>query len=201
MKPTIYIAGPMRGYPKFNFPAFMDAEQFLSFDWLPINPARKDLENGFDPNKDEVTQEMMLKFIRQDVDIIVNQAEAVCVLPGWEKSKGATAEVALAKWKGIPVYRYPNMVELNDEDVLEEALRITRGDRQNQYGPPDQDFQRTAAMWTALFKHNLKDGAAFGSKDVAMFMVLLKCSRQTHQDKRDNWVDIAGYARCGSLCK
>ena len=84
---------------------------------------------------------------------------------------------------------------LVNEDVLEEALRITKGDRQNQYGPPDQDFQRTAAMWSAL------KGVQFTAQDVAAFMIVLKLSRQTHQNKRDNWVDIAGYARCGSLCR
>lgn len=84
--------------------------------------------------------------------------------------------------------------EATDEDILEEALRITSGDRQAQYGPPDQDFKRTAAMWTAL------KGVEFTAQDVAMFMVCLKLSRQTHQRKRDNWVDIAGYARCGSKC-
>lgn len=81
-----------------------------------------------------------------------------------------------------------------EEDILEEALRITSGDRQAQYGPPDQDFQRTAKMWSAL------KGVEFTAKEVAMFIICLKLSRQTHQDKRDNWVDVAGYARCGSLC-
>ena len=81
-----------------------------------------------------------------------------------------------------------------DEDILEEALRITSGDRQNAYGPADQDFKRTAAMWSAL------KGVEFTARDVALFMICLKCSRETHQRKRDNWVDIAGYARCGSKC-
>lgn len=80
------------------------------------------------------------------------------------------------------------------EDVLEEALRLTSGDRQNQYGPPDQDFARTAAMWTALFGHK------FEARDVAMAMICLKLSRETHQKKRDNVVDGAGYFRCLHLC-
>lgn len=81
------------------------------------------------------------------------------------------------------------------EDILEEALRITKGDRQAQYGPPDQDFERTAAMWTAL------KGVPFTGREVAMFMICVKLSRETHQRKRDNWVDVAGYARCGSMCR
>jgi hypothetical protein len=88
----------------------------------------------------------------------------------------------------------------DDEDILAEASRITRGSRQASYGPPDQDFRRTAGMWSALFGAKLKDGVTFESRDVALAMILLKTSRETHQRKRDNWVDIAGYASCGSRC-
>lgn len=80
------------------------------------------------------------------------------------------------------------------EDILEEALRLTSGDRQHQYGPPDQDFARTAKMWSAL------KGVEFEARDVAMFLICLKLSRETHQRKRDNSVDIAGYARCLHIC-
>lgn len=86
-------------------------------------------------------------------------------------------------------------VEAGVEDILEEALRISSGDRQNAYGPPDQDFARTAKIWSAL------KGVEFEPREVALFMIALKLSRETHQRKRDNWVDIAGYARCGSKCK
>lgn len=81
------------------------------------------------------------------------------------------------------------------EDILEEALRITSGDRQNSYGPPDQDFRRTADMVNALY------GTSFAPVDIAKIMILLKLSRSQHQGKRDNWVDIAGYARCGAVCE
>ena len=80
------------------------------------------------------------------------------------------------------------------EDVLEEALRLTSGARQASYGPPDQDFRRTADAWSALF------GWDVTPQQVAMAMIVLKCSRQTHMKKRDNWTDMAGYARCGHLC-
>jgi hypothetical protein len=86
------------------------------------------------------------------------------------------------------------------ETILEEAARITSGDRNATYGPPNQDFKRTADMWTGLFRDKLKDGEKFEPQDIAMAMILLKCSRQSHQKKRDNWVDIAGYAYCGNRC-
>jgi hypothetical protein len=81
-----------------------------------------------------------------------------------------------------------------EEDILEEALRLTTGDRQAQYGPPDQDFARTARMWSAL------KGIEFEARDVAMFMICLKLSREVHQRKRDNAVDGAGYFRCLHIC-
>lgn len=86
------------------------------------------------------------------------------------------------------------------ESILDEAKRITGGDRQAQYGPPDQDFRRTAAMWTGLFGDLLKDGSRFEPFHVALAMILLKASRQIHQRKRDNWTDIAGYSHCGNVC-
>ena len=90
---------------------------------------------------------------------------------------------------------WPIIETESGEDILEEALRITSGDRQNQYGPADQDFARSAQMWSAL------KGVEFSTEDVASFLICVKLSRNTHQSKRDNWVDIAGYARCGDLCR
>jgi hypothetical protein len=49
-------------------------------------------------------------------------------------------------------------------------------------------------MWSAL------KGVEFTAREVAMFMIALKLSRETHQMKRDNSVDIAGYARCLDIC-
>lgn len=201
----IYIAGPMRGLPQYNFPAFdAAAEKLFNEGWYPVNPADVDRDCGYYPeefaadhNWDEVPEGMDLRDVaRRDLDELVG-CEAIYMLAGWERSKGAKAEVAVAIWLGLEILFEGQETEFEhtkQEDVLVEALRLTSGDRQASYGPPDQDFRRTAAMWTALFGHD------FAPKDVALAMILLKTSRQIHQRKRDNWVDIAGYARCGSIC-
>lgn len=50
MAETVYIAGPMRGIPLFNFPAFDRAADVLrSHCHYPINPADLDRKIGFDP--------------------------------------------------------------------------------------------------------------------------------------------------------
>lgn len=44
---TLYVAGPMRGIPEFNFPAFFEAEDRpLKAGYDVINPARKDTDDG-----------------------------------------------------------------------------------------------------------------------------------------------------------
>src|SRR3546814_10570753 len=49
MSKTIYIAGPMSGYPEWNYPAFFRAEYTLEREgWDVKNPARKDDEMGYD---------------------------------------------------------------------------------------------------------------------------------------------------------
>jgi len=351
MKLTAYIAGPMSGYPLWNFPAF-DAcrDGLVELGYTVLSPADLDREIGFDPSTSTVDKEFLELAMARDIEAIM-KADLMVMLPGWEKSTGATAEYWLARWRHIPVRVWPSMEDVEDsiiggtptykeryeevrgeqrkvleewvgwwlnrdpyftttglggtldgayaaqttpypktakpqiqvepktswaktkpvtendgrakaleytyfgakllsqktpeeepekeafkvsgvkwfwcdgypgtsgsgvvktptgykwvdtgfrrfglkdkpqlpeEDILEEALRITKGDRQAQYGPVEQDFARVAKMWSAL------KGVEFEARDVAMFMICLKLSRETHQRKRDNAVDIAGYAR------
>lgn len=78
------------------------------------------------------------------------------------------------------------------EAVLTEAGDAIHNDRNNHYGPPHQDFARTAEMWSAY------KGIRFDAHDVAVMMILLKISRIAWSpQKTDHWVDIAGYAACG----
>ena len=100
--PTIYIAGPMTGYPEYNFPAFDQARNDLERDWNVISPADMDREIGFEVTH-EVTPEFLRDAMRRDIDAIMH-VDALYALAGWENSKGASAEVALAKWRGIPVH-------------------------------------------------------------------------------------------------
>lgn len=87
------------------------------------------------------------------------------------------------------------------EQLLKEAEVLVTGDRNEAYGPPGQDFARTAALWTLIFEPLLKDQAKFEPHHVAMAMIQLKASRMVWTPgNRDHWVDIAGYAACGWEC-
>ena len=85
------------------------------------------------------------------------------------------------------------------ETILEEAIRITGGDRMTTYGKPTADFERIAGMWNILFGGK-GNGQQFKPSDVAIAMCCVKLSRQSHKPKRDNWVDMAGYSHCGNQC-
>lgn len=102
----IYIAGPMSGIKDFNFPAFFEAQtRFEALDYFVFNPAAKDIENHPDiqnnPTGDQKIAAEKDGFNLRDAMIwdthSICQSDAIYMLRGWEKSKGAFAEWALAK--------------------------------------------------------------------------------------------------------
>lgn len=80
------------------------------------------------------------------------------------------------------------------ESILEEAQRLTHGDRQKQYGPAADDYTRTAALVNALLNLSLT------AHQMALIMCCVKLSREIHSPKRDNMVDLAGYAWVAHSC-
>lgn len=99
----IYLAGPMRGLPNFNFPAFDFAAGKLRAEGHEVfNPAEKGLEAHAEADQES------LHFRRQvfelDTAEICRNSDAVALLPGWENSKGAVAEMALARALGLEIH-------------------------------------------------------------------------------------------------
>lgn len=84
------------------------------------------------------------------------------------------------------------------ESVLLEAQRLTHGARRADYGPPIDDYARTAAMASGLLRDKLT--SPITASEMAMIMVLVKLSRQINAPKRDNMVDAAGYAWVAHSC-
>jgi hypothetical protein len=82
------------------------------------------------------------------------------------------------------------------ESIAQEAHRLVLGSRGESYGHPIFDMTRTADMVTALLRHKLKPGARLEAEDVGQMMIAVKQSRHQNKPKRDNEVDIAGYALC-----
>lgn len=78
--------------------------------------------------------------------------------------------------------------------ILEEAQK-TVVERASSYDHPRENFKRIASLWNIYLKARGID-ATLTEKDVGMFMILTKIAREVHAHKRDNLVDIAGYAHC-----
>ena len=84
------------------------------------------------------------------------------------------------------------------ESILQEAQRLTHGDRNKDYGQPLDDYTRTAALISALLAHKLT--SPLTPSEAAMIQCCVKLSRQVHKPKRDNMVDLAGYAWVTQEC-
>ena len=107
---SIYVSGPMRTYPRFNFDLFFQVQYKLESTghWNVFNPAQMDLDIGFDPDIDVPDQAFFEAAMRRDFDAIM-RCDAMVMLLGWEFSTGATAEMWIAKWKHIPIYLWPHV--------------------------------------------------------------------------------------------
>ncbi|ERV83049.1 hypothetical protein Q058_02142 [Pseudomonas aeruginosa BL04] len=87
----IYIAGPMTGYKDCNFPAFnAQAEALRGLGYHVENPADHGVVDGAE----------WQDYLRYDISRL-STCEAIFLLPGWSKSKGAALEVYIAKALGM----------------------------------------------------------------------------------------------------
>ena len=76
-------------------------------------------------------------------------------------------------------------------EILHAAEQCVSGQRQEDYGTPEDNFAIIAAFWSTYL------GYPVDSKDVALMMALLKIARSvTGKGSPDNYVDLAGYAAC-----
>jgi hypothetical protein len=73
-------------------------------------------------------------------------------------------------------------------EILDAAKKIVTGDREKQYGKPEDNFAVIAEFWTTYIGHPIF------SEDVAIMMALLKIARiRSGNYKADSFVDGVGY--------
>ena len=101
-------------------------------------------------------------------------------------------------WQGVRGTATPCASEATFSEaelsILTEAQSLVHGPRQDAYGHPVGDFSRTASLANVLLGGKLRED--LDARDVALFMVCVKLSREVNQHKRDNLVDAAGYLEC-----
>lgn len=86
------------------------------------------------------------------------------------------------------------------EQILNEARHIVTGERESQYGRPEDNFRTIAELWEVYLQKRCVAGGFYVEilpEDVTIMMTLLKVARiATGVGKLDNYVDLAGYAAC-----
>ena len=202
-KTRVYILGPMIGISDYNFKAFDDAASYLLYQGYDVvSPTDLYRELGFDPvNLTEGYSDWHksppgFEHINWLANGIAAAMTCNCyyVLPGWESSYGDNAEknaldAIKAEWLNPECH----------ESICQEAQRVTMGARQDDYGHPLDNFTSISEFLTTAFKSKLKEGCVFTANDVPIIMVLTKLARHLCRPKRDNMVDIGGFANTDGM--
>lgn len=145
--PTFYIAGPMTGYPEFNFPKFDEAAAYLeTLRYGYINPADIDRQQGFDEKgltgNEPLSDAQRQQFARNDLGSLL-QVTAILLLPGWQESTGASNEAMVASWLGLRAYEY------NDGKYIAQRLRpVHLTDRFSSVNMPATTVKREPETFT-----------------------------------------------------
>lgn len=103
----LYLAGPMTGIPQFNIPAFDEMARTLRGEgYEVVSPAELDgpetravalASPDGAPGSGSANGETFGDFLGRDVKMMVDDGiDAVVVLPGWDRSKGARIETFVA---------------------------------------------------------------------------------------------------------
>lgn len=143
-KTRVYLAGPMRGMPAYNFPAFdAAAAELRASGYVVFNPAEQDRSDGFTPaveDTDGVHPHNLAHYMAIDLAEVC-KADLVVVLDGWEQSQGATLEVHVAWECGIEVRRYTGW------DLVRKDVTITGP------LPTDSEERKTYPLYRGLFRY------------------------------------------------
>lgn len=87
-------------------------------------------------------------------------------------------------------------------EILEKARQCVCGDREHDYGKPENNFETIGLLWGVYLRAAHPDFAkvmpinGIDAKDVAVMMALLKAARIATGSSPDSFVDLAGYAAC-----
>jgi hypothetical protein len=143
----LYLGGPMRGYPLFNYQAFQDACLYLErLGHVVVSPHDIDLEEGYISaewrcakelrcadggwfpttrifTKVELTDEFtMERALRRDI-VEIAHADGVAFLPGWVNSQGCQIEDKVREWFGLPRFVVHPFIQFREDVAAYKGVR------------------------------------------------------------------------------
>nr|DAG38990.1 MAG TPA: hypothetical protein [Caudoviricetes sp.] len=90
------------------------------------------------------------------------------------------------------------------KELLDKAAECVCGQREQDYGTPEDSFKLIADLWTPYLRAKCVSHDAYVNilpEDVAAMMALLKVARIAGPTPTaDSFVDLAGYAACAAEC-
>ena len=142
-----------------------------------------------------------------------NEAKDLADLMGFEVIDEPTIGEIVAKHSEDDTPAIAEAVEENGEnmkhkltraDILHAAEKCVCGQRETDYGTPEDNFKAIAELWS-VYLDRISVGkygnTIVDEKDVAVMMALLKIARIAGgSGTRDSFIDLAGYAACGGEC-
>lgn len=122
MSKYTYLAGPMTGYPQFNYPAFIAAAQLLREEGFNIHsPVEMDdpevreaalaSPDGKLDEDNRIAGHTWGFILGKDVEYLADRCDSIVLLPGWERSKGARLEAFTACNLGYKLYYFNEHIE------------------------------------------------------------------------------------------
>lgn len=104
---TIYLAGPMTGVKDYNFPLFFEVERALKDMGYDVeNPAKNNGETLYAAIVDAQSEaRSWAEYMKLDL-VRLARADAVCLLPGWQTSRGARLEARIALDLGMELFAW-----------------------------------------------------------------------------------------------
>ena len=117
---VVYLAGPMRGYEQWNFPAFdLNRDYLIEHGFTVISPADLDRNVGFDSldSNSVFTEADFQNAMRRDYDALL-KCDSIAFLNGWEKSRGANLEHQFAEKLGLIKYRVDAATDYLEREVI-----------------------------------------------------------------------------------
>nr|WP_277608895.1 DUF4406 domain-containing protein [Pseudomonas aeruginosa] len=136
----IYVAGPMTGYKDFNFPAFnAQAEELRGLGYHVENPAEHGIVDGAE----------WQDYLRYDIGRL-STCEAIFLLPGWSKSKGAALEVHIAKALGMTFIHHADAEHEQPSPAQAEQAEQAEAERPEVVAYFDRNYPSTgdAFIWS-----------------------------------------------------
>lgn len=107
---TYYLAGPMSGYPEYNYPAFHTAAWALRNTGIKIeSPAEVPWPEGHETMPDAE----LWAYMMEQTGIQMERCQGIILMKGWPQSTGAKIELVKSLEKGWPVWYYHDFNLLN----------------------------------------------------------------------------------------